>query len=134
MLALLEGWEFIRIPQKGDFVSAAELNDEKNARIVSTLLGKKVAELYIDPLTAHHFVVCLGKRREGLMPFSFLQMISYTLEMRPLLSVKTREWEELQERMAKHCEELLVSEPSLYDEEYDEFLNSVKTGRRFAES
>src|SRR3989338_5274057 len=55
MLDLLEEWNFIEMEsKKDDFVSADKIsnNDE---RIRATIMGKRVAELYIDPLTAYFF-------------------------------------------------------------------------------
>lgn len=129
MLALLEEWEFIRYP-KTDFVSAASLKDKdiNESKIEATLLGKKVAELYIDPLTAHDFVLALRKSAsKEPIDFSFLQLISNTLELRPLLKVKTKEWEDFQERLAKYEDSLLIDEPTMYDDDYDTFFDSIKT-------
>jgi helicase len=125
MLLLLDEWEFIRY-QKDDFISAASIKDgpqQGNERIEATLLGKKVAELYIDPLTARDFVLAL--RKSGSIEpidISFLQMISNTLEIRPLLKVKTKEWDDFQERLAKYQDKLLIDEPSLYEDNYDTCL------------
>ena len=49
MLDLLEEWEFIERHGKKEFSDANKLDDEK---VKATLIGKRVAELYIDPLTA----------------------------------------------------------------------------------
>ncbi len=129
MLELLDEWEFIKLPVTEDFISAAEIvKGNAGGRINATPLGRKVAELYIDPLTAHGFVLALRKSTSMEMEaYSFLQMVSNTLEMRPLLKVKTKEWEDIQERLLKHSGSLLIDEPSLYDEDYDNFLDSVKT-------
>ena len=54
MLDLLNGWEFIQY-QKDDFMDADKID---NSNVKSTLLGKRVAELYIDPLTAYFFTAC----------------------------------------------------------------------------
>ena len=130
MLGLLEEWEFLR-GSREDFVSADSIGDENYK---ATLLGKRVAELYIDPLTAHNFI--LGLRKASgveLSAFSFLQMISHSLELRPLLKVKVKESEKIQEELVKHESVLLEEEPSLYEPEYDDFLNSIKTALFFQE-
>lgn len=130
MLELLEEWEFL-ISDKEDFISANELKDEKYR---ATLLGKRVAELYIDPLTAHNFVECVRIAvNKKIIPFSFLQMISHSLELRPLLKVKTREYDKIQEELIKYDSFLLEQEPSLYEQEYEDFLNSIKTALFFQE-
>ncbi|MBI2141400.1 hypothetical protein HYU16_03165 [Candidatus Woesearchaeota archaeon] len=134
MLLLLEEWEFVRSSgNSSDFTSAAEIKD---GMIKPTLLGERVAQLYIDPLTAHEIMLGLAKRplpKEGLNPFPLLQLVSSTLEMRPLLRVKVREAEEMQQALAEHAETLLVDEPSMFEEGYDDFLASVKTSMFFQE-
>lgn len=122
MLDLLQKWEFIK---RSDFMSADKVG---NDNISATAAGKRVAELYLDPLTAFHIIQCLkmAKKRDT-NEFSFLQMICQSLEMRPLLRVKTKEWEDIQEFLNEHEGYLLVNEPSLYEGEYETFLNSVKT-------
>lgn len=130
MLDLLEEWEFLR-SDRGDFVGADELEDE---RYRATLLGKRVAELYIDPLTAHNFMECLKRASSGrIVTFSFLQMIAHSLELRPLLKVKIKEYDKVQEELVRHEPYLLEEEPSLYEPEYGDFLNSVKTALFFSE-
>jgi helicase len=127
MLDLLERYEFIATKPKGDFVSAAEMASEKDM-IRPTLLGRRVAQLYIDPLTAHHLLKCI-RRSSGIAitPFGLLQMACNTLEMRPLLRVKTSEFDKLSQSFIKLSGDLLQKEPSIYDPEYDDFMNSMKT-------
>jgi helicase len=128
MLALLENYEFIITKRKeGGFVSAKDMEEEQGI-IRPTLLGRRVAQLYIDPLTAHHIIKCI-RRSTGIAvtPFSLLQTVCNTLEMRPLLRVKTREFDKINGEFARFEPELLQKEPSIYEPEYDDFLASVKT-------
>ena len=140
MLLLLEEWEFVRSSDKDStgFASAAAIKDET---VKPTLVGERVAQLYIDPLTAHEIMVGLRKypaeaadySKAYSKPLPMLHLISSTLEMRPLLRVKVRELEEVQNALAVHSGGLLVSEPSMFEEEYDDFLASVKTSMFFQE-
>jgi helicase len=124
MLTLLEEFEFI-ISSRNDFVSADDL---ESISYRATRLGKRVAELYLDPLTAHGFIIALRKASsKKLVPMSFLQLISQTLELRPLLRVRMKEYDTIQEEAASFDGNLLTNEPSAFDAEYDEYLNSVKT-------
>lgn len=124
VIDLLEEWEFI-MRSGDDFSSANEIEDEK---LKPTLLGKRVAELYLDPLTAHFIVACLRNGSDKkINSFSFLQMVSHTLEIRPLLKVGIREYDKIQESMLEVSDFLLENEPSMYEPEYEDFLNSVKT-------
>ena len=124
VIDLLDEWEFIM--RSGDeFSSADELEDEK---FKVTLIGKRVAELYIDPLTANFIINCLRNASDRkIEAFSFLQMISHTLESRPLLRVGIREYDKIQESMLEFSDLILEHEPSMYEPEYEDFLNSVKT-------
>ncbi len=131
MLALLEEWGFITAQEKSGFVSASEIGD---GRISATLAGSRVAQLYIDPLTAHNLIEGLnGSSIKGMSYFSLLQLIAYTSELQPLLKVKAKEYEEVQERLLEAQTSLLTKEPSMYDADYDDFLASVKTAMFFSD-
>jgi helicase len=96
------------------------------------MIGKRVAELYIDPLTAYFFICCLGEASDKrLSDFSFLQMISHTLEIRPLLRVGIKEYDKIQEQLVVQNNFLLEKEPSMYEPEYEDFINSIKTAMMF---
>ena len=138
MLELLEEWEFIMCSSNkenkdkktdDDFTSAYDMQKDKDDdKYKATQLGKRVAELYIDPYTAYNIVECL--RRGSSMNvdvFSFLNMICNTIEIKPLLRVKTKEWDDIQEQIARYEDKMLSREPSLYEPEYEEFMNAFKT-------
>ncbi|MEM4263899.1 MAG: helicase-related protein [Candidatus Woesearchaeota archaeon] len=117
MLKLLEEWKFIQL-----------LSGSYRA----TLLGKRVAELYIDPLTANHFIHCMQRAKDTkITPLSLLVMISNTLEMAPQLRVKTKEYDDIQEQMAKHEVYMLDKEPSMFEPEYEDYINAFKTAMMF---
>jgi helicase len=99
-----------------------------DCRIAATLLGKRVSELYLDPLTAHHLIKGIGRAEQiELRAFSLIQLVCHTLEMRPWLRVKTKEWEDIQEELLQLHDQLLEPEPTLYDPRYEGFIRSVKT-------
>lgn len=103
-----------------------------NGKLHATSIGKRVSELYIDPLTAHYLIECLAGATKRLnQPFSFLQAISNTIEMRPLLSIKAREFSELNAIIAKREKVFLQAAPEEWDLEFDDFLRSVKTAMMF---
>ena len=132
MLTLLEEWKFIIISggKKDEFVSASSLNSAQK-EMQATLLGKRVSELYLDPLTARHLLDCLQNFNEKKNAFSLLQMISNTLEIRPLLSVKAKQQDYIQEELIKRYDSLLQKEPSAFDLSYPEFMDSIKTALFF---
>ncbi|MBI2647636.1 hypothetical protein HYW99_04105, partial [Candidatus Woesearchaeota archaeon] len=128
VLDLLEEWEFI-MTSENDFINANNLVD---GRLKTTLVGKRVAELYIDPLTAYYIITCLRNGSDKkINDFSFLQMICHTLEIRPMLKVGIREYEKIQEALLEFGNFFLENEPSMYEPEYEDFLNSIKTALMF---
>ncbi|MCX6710407.1 MAG: helicase-related protein [Candidatus Woesearchaeota archaeon] len=141
MLALLSSWKFIE--SQGDefssedyFVSADTIGKEgKNDSISATELGKRVAELYIDPLTASHLIECMKNASDtsakSACELSFLHMISNTLEMYPLLNVKVKEYEDIEKVLLEKGEILLEKEPAMYDDDYELFLKALKTALMF---
>ncbi|MBT7903615.1 hypothetical protein HN587_07165 [Candidatus Woesearchaeota archaeon] len=131
IIQLLDDYEFIQTDEKDDFVSADSIKTDEKLR--ATLLGKRVAQLYVDPLTANHIITCLksGVEKKRVTSFGLLQTISHTIEMRPLLRIKTREYEEIQEKYVKYESEILEREPDYFDSDYDDYLNSVKTALFF---
>jgi helicase len=113
MLLLLQDWEMIQCTEEA---------------YRATILGRRIAELYIDPLTAYQFV--LGLARAPTVkpkPLSWLHLIGCTLEMRPLLKVRAKEYDEIQEKLALHEGSFLMKEPSMFEPEYDEYLHGFKT-------
>ena len=53
--------------------------------------------------------------------------------MRPLLTVKSREHDHITEELNKKYGQLLEEEPNVYDPDYSEFMNSIKTALFFDE-
>jgi len=129
MLRLLSDWEFIASDKRSDddFQSASDIKDN-SLSYRATLLGKRVAELYIDPLTAYDMMIALEKSKNTeLKSFSFLHVVCSTLEIRPLLKVKVKEYEDVQSELLKYTGHLLKLEPNIYDSEFDDYLDGVKT-------
>ncbi len=134
MLNLLHQWGFVQIidgKSDLDFISAKEFNQQKEKKFQPTQLGKRISELYLDPLTARHLLDCLSNFSENKNSFSLLHSISHTLEMRPLLRIKSKEQDKIQEGLVKNYDSLLEKEPSAFDFEYDSFMDSIKTSLFF---
>ncbi len=128
MLVLLAKWKFISITEQQDtFISANAFNKKAGKQMRPTLLGKRVAELYLDPLTANHLLQCMENYTEKTTLFSWIQSISHTLEMRPLLRTKKKDLDFVQEELVKYYDQLLEAEPSAFDIDYPDFINSIKT-------
>jgi len=129
MLTLLRDWELIEFQEINEFHPATDENDIK---IKSTKIGNRVAQLYIDPLTANYFIQCLKKTKTTITtPFSYLQTISNTLELRPLLRAKAKDKEALESVLLQKHENLLQQQVQEYQEDYQTFINSIKTALFF---
>lgn len=143
-LELLEEYGFIVLPDKSSesrnsgFISAARLRRSplptSDFALKASLLGQRVSQLYLDPFTAHHLLTCLrNSSRQDIesTSFSFLQAISNTREMSPLLRIRSKEYEEIQEQLVQRYPQLLQPEPPVDDLRYGDFINSIKTALFF---
>jgi helicase len=129
MLALLEEWGFILTSEKtSEFIKASEVHDDK---IRPTALGQRVAQLYLDPLTADQIIQGIKATSKDTIPFSYLHLVSSTLEIRPQIRVRTKDYDQVQEKWIAYEDNLLLKEPSSFSTEFDDFLNSIKTGLFF---
>lgn len=104
----------------------------KENRILPTLIGRRVSELYIDPLSAYK-IICALKKTDKIKTneISYLQLLCNTIEMHPLLSVKPKEFLEIQAKLTEHSEFLLEEEPNPWEYEYENFIRSFKTSFLF---
>jgi helicase len=96
-------------------------------RLKASSLGKRISQLYIDPLSAHLFVRCLqetGQRQ--VSDFSILHLMALSGEITPFLLVREKELPRLQEVISGRQTQFLVKPPKFWDQEYDDFLSSMK--------
>jgi helicase len=114
ILETLNEWSFIKI---------------EGEKIEATRVGKRISELYIDPLTGKLFLDGL-KNDKAFTEFSLLQLISSSIEMKPLLSVRMSELNEIENTIETKKEELLLEIP-IDDYEYEEFEKSIKMAKIF---
>ncbi len=132
MVHRLQEWGFLadaRSEEHGGFVSANQVRD---GTLAATPLGKRVAELYLDPYTAQFLITCLKRATDkGMHDFAILHMVSSCLELRPWLRPRVRELDTLLERTNQYLSELLAPEPVQYSPEYEDFLMTLKTALFF---
>ncbi len=100
------------------------LNLEK---FCATRIGKRVSELYLDPLSAHKILTSLDKASLKTSPLFYLQSLASCSELYPQLRVKNKEVEDLEDFIAKNEKEFLMEVPNPWDYEYELFLGSLKT-------
>jgi helicase len=97
--------------------------------IYATKLGKRVSELYIDPLSAVIMREALTKKPGYLTDFSLLHMIAHTPDMGPVMRPYAREVDVLSLQLEQYQEELLINPPREWEDRvgYEEFLGEIKT-------
>ncbi|MGC9345819.1 MAG: helicase-related protein, partial [Candidatus Bathyarchaeales archaeon] len=106
-----------------------EMIDLSGENIYATKFGKRVSELYIDPVSAVIIRNALRRKPTYLTDLSLLHMIAHTPDMAPKLRPYTGELDEVTVFMEEHKEEFLVDVPDEWEDRiaYEEFLGEVKT-------
>lgn len=95
--------------------------EEQEGKILATPLGRRVAELYIDPNSAHTLISILNKH-EKLTTFGYLYTIVLTDDM-PKLSVNRRELRVIMEKAEPYVDEIPIKlNYDIYDEDDVRFI------------
>ncbi len=130
VIELLKGFGFVK-GETGEFVSAGSLG---NSELVATKTGKRVSELYIDPLTANTLIKRMKRiEEEGSNDIGILYSVSNTIEMFPLLPVRKSDIEKINELLNKYEDFLPEKPPNPWDIEYEDYLKGIKTAFLFKE-
>ncbi len=109
---------------------ATEIDDKLQA----TLIGKRISELYLDPLTGRNLIQRLERSKEKIFEgMSLLHMACNTIEMKPSLYVKDAEFLELQSMLAEFSDVLLEDEPSPWDYSFMSYVSAFKTSLMFSD-
>lgn len=127
MLRLLAEWGFIAAEDEGSFRAASELGQE---RLAATDVGRRVSELYLDPMDAAYMIESLRRgasAEQRRADFSYLFLACRTLEMRPYLGVKMAEFDRYANAVATWQDALFEPEPADFTEEYERYLDCLKT-------
>jgi helicase len=97
-------------------------------KIYATKFGRRVSELYIDPLTGVVIRDALSSRAQRLTDISFLHMIAHTPDMYPKLRPYSREMDNLQFFIEDHQEEFMFDLPDAWMDRmaFEEFLGEAK--------
>jgi len=106
-----------------------EMLEVDRENINATRFGKRVSELYIDPVSAVIIHDALRREPSWLTDLSFLHMIAHTPDMGPVLRPYAGELDEVAVFMEEHKEEFLVAPPDEWEDRinYEEYLGEVKT-------
>jgi len=135
VIGMLKEFGFVKgeeIESPGNpFRKASEL--VRDQKLEATPIGRRVSELYIDPVTADYMIKNLEKAEDFIDPFALLHMISRTLEMRPGVAVRKKDFEKINELLAGNEKTLLEKPPNPWEIEYDDYVRSIKTAWFFSE-
>jgi helicase len=97
--------------------------------ILATKFGKRISELYIDPLSGVIIRDALQSKPPILTEFSLLHLVSHTPDMGPIMRPYQREMDKLAVQTEDHKQELFMEPPDQWSDHigYAEFLGEVKT-------
>ena len=106
-----------------------EMLELTGENIYATKFGKRVSELYIDPVSAVVIRDALRQKPAYLTELSLLHLIAHTPDMGPVMRPYSHELDEMAVLMEEHREEFFVEVPNEWDDHiaYEEFLGEVKT-------
>jgi helicase len=98
-------------------------------KIFATKFGRRVSELYIDPLTGVMIRDALAARAEQITEISFLHMIARTPDMFPKLRPYSSEMDTLQFFIEDHQNEFMCDLPDPWMDRlaFENFLGEAKT-------
>ncbi|MEM5820285.1 MAG: DEAD/DEAH box helicase [Candidatus Aenigmatarchaeota archaeon] len=111
IIKLLKNWKFI---------------EEKEKELRATRIGKRVSELYIDPLSAKILIDGIQKINEETKEILIFQLISSTTEMKFLVNVRDKEYEKLLNFYYSNLGKFLIEIPNEFDLEFEYFLPTFK--------
>ncbi|WP_400259710.1 DEAD/DEAH box helicase [Candidatus Methanomassiliicoccus intestinalis] len=109
-----------------EFLAQEELIVISEEMIRATFFGKRVSDLYIDPLGAIKLRDALRNYQEGKTIFGFLQAICATPDLLPLY-IKSGEDVTYDELVIRRTKELLLEPPNEFSEDYEFYLAEIKT-------
>ncbi|MEM2935721.1 MAG: DEAD/DEAH box helicase, partial [Candidatus Bathyarchaeia archaeon] len=110
------------------FLYEEKMIDVGGDNIYATRFGRRVSELYVDPVSAVMIREALLTRAPRLTNFSFLHMIAHTPDMFPKLRPYHRELDGLALFTDEHREEFMFEVPDEWTDRiaYEEFLGEAK--------
>jgi len=110
------------------FLYDEKMIDVDGDSIYATRFGRRVSELYVDPVSAVMIREALLTRAPQLTSFSFLHMIAHTPDMFPKLRPYHSELDGIALFMEEHREEFMFEAPDEWTDRiaYEEFLGEAK--------
>jgi helicase len=110
------------------FLYNEDMIETEGERIYATRFGKRVSELYIDPVSGVIIRNALRTRAPKITELSLLHMIAHTPDMYPKLRPYSKEIDELSLFVEEHLKEFMFEAPDPWGDrlEYEEFLGEAK--------
>jgi helicase len=110
------------------FLFTEKMIEAEGNKIFATKFGRRVSELYIDPLTGVVIRDALTSRAQRVTDNSFLHMVARTPDMFPKLRPYSREMDTLQFFIEDHQDEFMCSLPDPWNDRmaFEEFLGEAK--------
>ncbi len=107
-----------------EFLDSADLVRVFGNDVKATLLGRRVSQLYIDPLTAVKLLEIYAEA-ETASVFGLLHSIALTPDV-PRIPMKRLSQSLLEEEIERRMEGLMIPPPDPSEESYDEYVNSIR--------
>ena len=110
------------------FLYDEEMIEVSGNNIYATRFGRRISELYIDPVTGVLIREALQIRAPMLTDLSYLHMITHTPDIFPRLRPYSREIDELALFVDQHRSEFMFPVPDEWEDRiaYEEFLGEAK--------
>ena len=110
------------------FLANQEMVEVEGRDLAATKFGKRVSELYIDPMSAVILRDGLYNRAKKMTDFSLLHLISKTPDIAPRPRPRGSEVDKLGVMAASHSDEFMGEVPKQFEDPiaYDEFLSQLK--------
>ena len=110
------------------FLYEEKMIEVSGESVYATRFGRRISELYIDPVSAVIIREALLSRAPRLTDISFLQMVARTPDMFPKLRPYSREIDNLALFVDEHREEFMFEVPDEWTDRitYEEFLGEAK--------
>ncbi len=123
-LDMLESYKFLRVGE-GELYQGfkAAFDVTGNPGLSATKIGRRVSELYIDPVSAFSLI----QNMEPLTELEAMMVINGCVEMEPVLSAKKKDYEHLEDALEKSG----LAAPDVWSYDYDDFMNQFKTSLVF---
>ncbi len=120
-------WGFVAGDKRGTgFVNLGEISSRKKLEL--TPVGRRVAELYLDPLSASLIIQRFSRKAS---PLASLLAISDLSELGPMPSVRRSEEDSYWELADEAKEEFLQPVPEPWDDDASRFIRAVKMAKIF---